>query len=274
MDIVYKWLSERDYWKRVSIVQEICLAKNIWCIYELGSKQTVVEDWPGMMERFEMQVPNHAKSPLELYGQREGRYGDSNLLERLLETFSDAKCSELRDKIYAFLGLSHDGQDGSLTVDYSKSLYELYLEVIEFHCRSESLSDDPLPAGIDREMRIVAFSTLLQQIFEDGVQAETQRIGQMKLSSRHKMKVKARALIEGRILYLGPQYSDVFSSAQASRIWKSSFRKYYSKPQDLARVRMQDEAYTAVLLDMDETDVTRISKDPSPDCQAFASNRD
>jgi hypothetical protein len=287
MDMVYKWLSERDYWKRVWIVQEICLARNIRCIYELGLNQTMVEDWAEMMKKLEMQVPNHAKPPLKLYRQREGRHGDSNLLERLLETFSNAKCSELRDKIYAFLGLSHDGEDGGLTVDYSKSLYELYLEVIEFHCRSEpqldepqldepqldeSLLGGPLLAGIDREMRIVAFSTLLQQIFEDGVEAEIQNIGYMKMSGHQLMTVKARALIEGRILYLGPQHSDVVSSAQASKIWKSSFRKYYNNSQNLARLREQDEAYTAVLLDMDETDLARVSKDPSPDRQIFISN--
>jgi hypothetical protein len=51
----------------------------------------------------------------------------------------DAKCSEPRDKVYGFLGLANDYLDDSFEVDYSKSLFKIYEDVIKFYCQTRSL---------------------------------------------------------------------------------------------------------------------------------------
>jgi hypothetical protein len=71
--------------------------------------------------------------PFKLEKQRRGRHGDTGRLEVLLANFSNAQCKEPRDKIYDFLGLAHDCQNDSLPVDYSKSLLDLYSDVVRFH---------------------------------------------------------------------------------------------------------------------------------------------
>ena len=70
--------------------------------------------------------------------------------------------------------------------------------------------------------------------------------------------VNARGLIEGRIIYFGPPYSDAVSSFEANKTWKNSFGKCYDKQDDLSRLREQGEAYMAALLDMDEIDLATI----------------
>lgn len=48
-------------------------------------------------------------------------------LETLIEDFQYTMCEEPRDKIYGFLGLAHDCQDGSIQADYLKPLFGLLL---------------------------------------------------------------------------------------------------------------------------------------------------
>ena len=73
---------------------------------------------------------------ITLADQREGLHGDSYLLANLMEACKDSLCEEPRDKIYGFVGIAHDCQDGSLPVDYGKSLFELYEDVVRFQYRS------------------------------------------------------------------------------------------------------------------------------------------
>jgi hypothetical protein len=147
-------------------------------------------------------------------------------------------------------------------VDYAKSMFELYLEVIKFHHHAKSL-DGHSNRETDRKMKLVGFSRLLQQIFDGRVETEVQGQARMidGLGIREKyinFGVNARGLIEGEIIHLGPSYSDTVSSFEANKAWKNSFWKYYDHPQDLELLREQDEAYTATLLDMDPTDLTRV----------------
>jgi hypothetical protein len=74
--------------------------------------------------------PVKADMALRLAEQREHRHGDSFLLANLVNVCQNSLCEEPRDKIYGFVGIAHDCQDASLPVDYSKSLFEVYEDVI------------------------------------------------------------------------------------------------------------------------------------------------
>jgi hypothetical protein len=55
------------------------------------------------------------------------------------------------------VGIAHDGQDGSLPVDYGKSLFELYEDVVRFQYRSYRSTNF-------KPKTIVHFSQLVQQL--------------------------------------------------------------------------------------------------------------
>lgn len=69
--------------------------------------------------------------PLKLADQLENKYNNSHHLQSLLESHQGALCSELRDKIYRFVGLATDVH-GKLPLDYGKSLFEIYKDVMIF----------------------------------------------------------------------------------------------------------------------------------------------
>jgi hypothetical protein len=258
-ELVFK-LRDVDYWKRVWIVQEIGLARKITFLYEFCHRP-VTSEWDYFMETLEERASREKEvpdtiPPLKLKKHREGRHGDMNHLEQLLDAFAHTECQEPKDKIYGFLGLAHDCQNGILKVDYSKPLPDLYKEVIAFQYNAKPL-ESPLPPKIDRMMRLVSFSFLVQRMFEGKVDDE------VKLTSPTHNVLEApaytvRGLVQGCIIHLGPSYSETVSSFEAEKRWKAGFEHYYTKSEDLTQLRKQDEFYTARLVDMADVDVDKI----------------
>ncbi len=257
---IYTWLSTRDYWNRVWIVQEIALARKIYCFWEHRAPGLVraKEEWNVFVEQLEVHAGATARLPLKLSRHRSRRYGNMNQLEHLLANFADAQCAEPRDKVYGLLGLAHGSQEGSVEVDYSKSLFDLYVDLVTFHHLAKAL-DEPLPPNIDRSMRLVSFSQLVQQLFkgsiEDDIQDGATRHTYESLCASGKL---ARGLIEGVIIHLGPSYSSTISSFEATRRWKTSLDQYYHSSHDLSLLRELDDAYTTAILEMEEKDLAKI----------------
>ncbi|KAI1136091.1 hypothetical protein F5Y05DRAFT_420495 [Hypoxylon sp. FL0543] len=77
--------------------------------------------------------------------------GNENMLGRhrrhadtvvLAENMKLTRCTDARDKVSAPLGHAADGASGHITVDYSKTLCEVYIDVVRFaitHLRASSL---------------------------------------------------------------------------------------------------------------------------------------
>ncbi|KAE9367276.1 HET-domain-containing protein, partial [Stipitochalara longipes BDJ] len=123
-----KELCNRPYWRRVWIVQEIGAATQLQVRWGAQS-----DSWDAFFLHAKLQDINSEIAPaLKLSHSRQGRHGDSFLLANLMETCKDSLCEEPRDKVYGYLGIAHDCQDGSLPIDYSKSLFELYEDVVRF----------------------------------------------------------------------------------------------------------------------------------------------
>jgi Heterokaryon incompatibility protein (HET) len=263
---IYTWLSTRDYWSRVWIVQEIGLAKHIYCLWEYNVQGLVPvkQEWKVFMEEMEVHASATARLPLKLDEQRSRRHGDTNQLEHLLANFADAQCEEPRDKIYGFLGLAHGYQEGRLEVDYSKSLFDLYVDLMTFHRHAKPL-EKPLPPEIDRSMRLVGFSRLVQHLFKGSIEDEIKN-----RATRHGPEhlrasiTKARGLIEGVIIHQGPSYSSIISSFQVTRRWRTSLEKHYHSTRDLSLLRELDEAYTTALIEMEGKDLAKICEITSP----------
>lgn len=259
-DAVRKVLCCHDYWSRVWIVQEIALAKKIWCVYESipGCGHTC-QNWADFMDDLRSWNGSEGALPFKLEKQRDGRYGDTCRLEVLLANFSNAQCKEPRDKIYGFLGLAHDCQNDSLPVDYSKSLLDLYSDVVRFHQSAKPMTD-PLSGKVDRAMRLVAFSQVVQRLFDGRIEAEFKNYDEEHDTG---CPLMARGLVESAIVHLGPSYDDVVSSFQETKKWKASFDKWYDTSEDLSFLRFMDEVYTSALLEMDPKVLAKICQTSS-----------
>jgi hypothetical protein len=276
------WLCLREYWGRLWIVQEICLATRLSIIRKPTPALDTRDGLPAIMETHRLQewadfirsvrqsvttatYANKVKYllPLKLDEQRQHRHGDLNTLENLIKTFANARCHEPRDKIYGFLGLANDCH-GDLKVDYSKSMFQIYKEVVWFQYRAAPL--EPLQPAIDRPMRIVRFSQLLQRLFEGAIQDEIKvqlQQEQQNFLKKEPGPLQARAMLVGEIVHLGPILKDMIGSFDAVQKWYASLNRYYTRSSDIRRMREQDEVFSQEILQMQECDLDRVCPLPS-----------
>lgn len=160
---LHSWLYNHHYWKRLWIIQEIGLSKRL--TVHMGHHHS---EWNKLISDLEMNYFDFVKEGRHirmLHEKRNGRHGSSNRLETLLEDFQYAECKEVRDKVYGFLGLAHDCNDESILPDYTKPLFKLHEEVIKHFCHRRLLPDGS-PSKLDRAMRVVRFSQLVQRLLE------------------------------------------------------------------------------------------------------------
>ena len=125
-------LAKRSYWHRMWIIQEIFLGNriDICC----GSKQTswgawiiamdaminytVIQMWTGDPSNF------RATAITQFWMAKLDRtLSSSENICTLVATFGSFECENIRDKVYALLGLASDS--GNITVDYQCSIQEL-----------------------------------------------------------------------------------------------------------------------------------------------------
>ena len=138
-------LCERNYWKRIWIVQEVMLARQatIYC----GSKnicwssfESLVEDLQRISSRGREKhtpcVSSILASPAIVIGMAKSAWnGELQPLTRLLQVYRDHEATNLRDKVYALLGLAHDRS--SIPIDYRISTRDLLIQVLLHACDSE-----------------------------------------------------------------------------------------------------------------------------------------
>lgn len=130
---LYRLIYE-EYWKRLWIVQEICLAANLYVHFGTGriSWDTFVN--LVMLYKHLHTTDHRADIILNLAATRSDMYqgGEAYSLSSLLNTYKNAFCQDPRDKIYGFLGMASDHVDQTIPVDYRKSLPEVYGDVVRF----------------------------------------------------------------------------------------------------------------------------------------------
>jgi hypothetical protein len=131
---------QRDYWKRVWIVQEICLARQLVLVCgdtEISWKylselcKARLHCWPQYLSQGER---DFMRSPLSrVTHAKETHHKNGCILWTLLETFAESDCQELHDKIYGFLGVASDCGNEDIPLDYSRSISQLYGDVVRFY---------------------------------------------------------------------------------------------------------------------------------------------
>jgi hypothetical protein len=155
-------LCEREYWSRLWVVQEIVLAKElvVHCGFDVAT-------WSSFSRALQVyQAYDRIKSslPYLFESQRSDRYYECRFLN-LLEAFQASKCTDPRDKVYGLLGLANDCGEEELVVDYSKTLYEVYRDVITFHSSRSRTQQSLLSPRSDLD--VVRFSQMLQRSLQN-----------------------------------------------------------------------------------------------------------
>jgi hypothetical protein len=138
-------LCEKNYWRRIWIVQEIMLAKEatIYCgskdvswqkFEELVSKLQAISDRG--REKHTLCVSSILASPAIVIAKaKSGWDGNPQRLSTLLQLYHDHEATDIRDKIYALHGLAEDSLD--IVVDYQKSTKDLLVEVLYYICAAQ-----------------------------------------------------------------------------------------------------------------------------------------
>ncbi|KAI0840594.1 heterokaryon incompatibility protein-domain-containing protein [Hypoxylon sp. FL0890] len=144
-------VAESSFWTRLWVVQELCLPSRV--VFAYGSK---------LWEYNQHELSPRYQNMDRILKVRKSRYTERMTLEYLVETFSNAACSDIRDKIYGILGLAHgvipyaesrkgaesvgiepaklqeetffdpQGREGMLKVDYAQSLYGVWTDVVKY----------------------------------------------------------------------------------------------------------------------------------------------
>lgn len=162
-----------QYWQRMWILQEIGLASKITLLFD-----TMSADWAGFEHlRHTLHWTKHLEFYTSVWVRKETSTfwglliasqvfrlafhrldASSNTLEELIYTGQFSVCADPRDKVYAVLGLATDCQNGELEIDYSKSLFEVYSDVMNF-CRKTY-------RDTKQSERLLRLSTILQASFD------------------------------------------------------------------------------------------------------------
>lgn len=132
-------LCNRDYWDRMWILQEIALAKRLTIHCGLESV-----DWKGFENLYAHKYSNNVQEIIasavskfpdtpatKLLDLRKGRRRLQSLrLVDLIRDFRDSHCMDPRDKVFA---LSHLATDCTYKADYSKTMFEVYQDVVNIY---------------------------------------------------------------------------------------------------------------------------------------------
>ncbi|KAN0122858.1 hypothetical protein V8E51_001184 [Hyaloscypha variabilis] len=139
-------LTERRYWKRIWIVQEIMLAKEIrvfcgersvsWsCFSMLQELLQNIQNY-GRMEHIPFAWPVFGSAALRIVSKSSAwkllpLETNGLPIEDVLEDFADMESTELKDKVYALLGIIQPFEDcSSILIDYSKTTAAIYRDVL------------------------------------------------------------------------------------------------------------------------------------------------
>ena len=141
-----------------------------------------------------------------------------------------------------FIGIANDCQDGSLSVDYAKSLFGLYEDVVRFQYRSSGFKSKTL----------VHFSQLVQQLLGGHDQMLRDLNGRTNpLSPLQSIKdghaFKTIGWYSGKISILGPTYEEIVRVPNATPRWKVALSKL---PTDIEKLWKKNEGFMRLLTEL------------------------
>lgn len=153
-------LAEEEYWKRTWVIQEIGMASNIQVHF--GRQSIPWREFIKLMEWYRREDPKaNINNIFRLDTLRQTMYLDrsSFSLSYLLTKFHDSFSTVPLDKIFGFVGMANECRNGCIDVDYSKSVYEVYEDVI----MTLSMSSD---AELENQIQMMYTASMIRQNLE------------------------------------------------------------------------------------------------------------
>ncbi|KAH6714205.1 heterokaryon incompatibility protein-domain-containing protein [Leptodontidium sp. MPI-SDFR-AT-0119] len=252
--VLRRWVCENPYWRRLWIIQEIGLARNL--VVHISRQSLEWEDFikelclekqsPGFLTEY----PG-ALLVQKLHNKRKTRNCNSNRLESLLEDFQEAECAEASDKIYGLLGFASDCLLESIEVDYQKSRFQLYAEVVDFFNRRQYSKDQGCDV-VDRSLKMVRFSQLVSKCLMSPAVPEAPPFYTGPLI------VEATGAFVDEIRHLGPTYKEMMSSSAANKKFKISIHECCPDATRAVWLREAYEAYYDRLLKMSTEEIGKV----------------
>jgi len=129
-------ICSHSYWRRTWIIQEFVLGKSIRIrlgSYEIGESDFQLAVEQVLLQRFNSKGLQLLDSFRVAYLRSDRLNGHQLPLIRLIELSEKSSCQDLRDRIYAMIGLASDCQNGEIIPDYSKSFCEVFEDVVLRH---------------------------------------------------------------------------------------------------------------------------------------------
>ncbi|KAL4732800.1 heterokaryon incompatibility protein-domain-containing protein [Aspergillus similis] len=137
-------LLEQPYWSRIWIVQELMLAKDV--IFYCGRNSFSWHHLASLRQKIKTHAVHHDSFGISkctgsvMIAQKtlwdSLPQDDPHLpLSDLLITYGKHKSSDIRDRVYALLGLA---SENSVRVNYNLSVEDIYIEVLEAICKERN----------------------------------------------------------------------------------------------------------------------------------------
>jgi hypothetical protein len=159
----------------------------------------------------------------------------------LLKDHQSAQCKDPRDKIYGLVGMSTDCS-GCLPMDYRKSLWEVYKDVISvYHGYPEILE-------LSRLLKQLIGGP--EQILAQDIEGDGAPEHSLDLEPTNPTTVMVPSCFLGTIIHVGPSYNDVIGSPQKANEWEAAVEQKVNKRKP--ETREQSDMFLEALEDTDE----------------------
>lgn len=212
-----------NYWHRVWVVQEVCLAQKVFFVYG----PTLFVDEEAVRNAHQLNSIKIRGGMSSMLEARRVRFGEAMRFETLIEDFAGQLCSEPRDKIYGLIGLANDvravegvaedvdgrgsggsgdevsipadgSEDVAFIIDYRRRFYDIWCDAVQYLFRCPYYFVPPYqdmdPGELarlrhERLIHVVRFAGLLQNTLQDEVERE---LAQLAASSPSASDIKTR----------------------------------------------------------------------------------
>lgn len=259
------------YWSRRWLVQELVLAKDVsFC---LGK---------GIMELREFRYQSLGQERSDFMDliifYRENRHGKYNRLEMMLNAFGDLECVDPVDNIFSLLGVADDLAQEMIEPDYTLGMHDLFAKLMAYHQASPALDNrgrvwrelaigvtmswqpglhylSDLGVDIERQATSICFGFAVQRALRGHMNAYSE------LESSSLNIYMIRGVFAGKVLHVGPTYTQLISSWDANKKWRAAVERIYRRQpittygfefdndNTLGRLREADDKYSQSVLD-------------------------
>ncbi|PTD09301.1 hypothetical protein FCULG_00007494 [Fusarium culmorum] len=235
------------YWKRLWIIQEIGLAREIKVCFG-----NCAIEWRHFTQ-FLVTNGLGSEGPMKLERQRQDKYTGSNTLLHLLRTHREAECQDRKDKVYGLFGMAFDAR--SFVMVYNKSLFEIWTDVMEFMNLHGLFSNaDIMSAGnLVKYLLMGAEWGPLQQILRS--YKPRNENDTIITNKNHYKTFELPGVIVGCVRYVGPQPDEMIGKLNVVDNWIQQIQANYED--EVGNAQRESDELISTILDLDDNILSR-----------------